>query len=172
VSSEILNWVLAAIALIGLIVNIIQNRSTREETRKLAQLTSELEHRVHRLAAALDQKIERLHRVRDLITGLVQVSVGLRQGNRDKKDKLDLAIQRNMTFPELAALIITINDEQLTQSHANLQRVLLDDIWIQTWNDKPYDMGTIDHLIVEQSSHTREMHRRLLELLDQITSSE
>ena len=36
------------------------------ETRKLAELTAQLEHRVHRLSVGLSQEISRLNRVRDL----------------------------------------------------------------------------------------------------------
>jgi hypothetical protein len=133
-------------------------------------LTSDLEHRVHRLAISLDQRIYRLERIRDLITGLMHVTYALRQENRSTQDKLDVAIKLNMTMPELEALISVINDSYLQTLFQQLKATLTDELWPLTWNRMPYDMGSVDQLLVQQSDCTRQMHQRILLLVEEVAS--
>lgn len=151
---------------------IYQLQRQRRDTQQLARLTSELEHRVHRLATHLDQRIYRLNRVRDLLTGLMHVSVALRQKTRPHSDKLDIAVKRAMTFPELAALIDTINDERLGELHHQLEGILNHAIWPKMWNELDYAMEEADELLVQQSECIKDMHRRVLELLEETTRIE
>lgn len=155
-----------------LLVAAIQLYRQGQDMKDLAHLTSELEHRVHRLAIHLDQKIYRLERVRDLITVLMQGSVALRQGSRLLPDKLDTAVTRGMTLPELAALIATINDQRLRALHTELAGILDNAIWPFLWNQMGYDLGEADVLISQQATCTEKMHRRILELLEETTQIE
>ena len=91
-SKELSDTILTIIAIVGVFGNFfaflvarIELRGQRKETEKLTRLTSDLEHKVHRLSTQLDQTISRLERIRDLITGLMHTSIALRQGNRDQK---------------------------------------------------------------------------------------
>lgn len=161
--------VIALINLGGLVFAIYQLIRQRKDTENLARLTSDLEHRVHRLATNLDQKIYQLTRVRDLITGLVHVSVTLRQKNRSHSDKLEMAVKREMTMPELAALVEAINDNQLKELYRQLDDILFNPIWPHLWNELDYDMGTVDQLLIQQNTCIRHMHKRVLELLEKTT---
>jgi len=150
----------------------IELRAQRKETRQLAELTSDLDHKVHRLSVDLDQRMYRITRVRDLITGLMHVSVGLRQKSRPHSDMLELAIKREMTMPELTALINVINDAELSKLYKELEQILLDPIWPLMWNQKEYDLGTADELIMAQNTRIKFMHERILELLEEAIQTE
>jgi hypothetical protein len=130
---------------------------------------SDLEHRVQRLALQLDQRIYRLERMRDLITGLLQVSIALRQSSREHKHKLDFAIQRGMTFPELDALVKVVDDELLIGLKDQLFEILNSDIWPKMWNLETYDLQVADELIMTQSAFTLKMHLRILVLWEEAT---
>jgi hypothetical protein len=171
------NSILVVFAFVGMVGNIIaflvtrlELHKQRQDTRDLAKLTSALEHRVHVLATHLDHRIYRLERVRDLSTGLMHVSVALRQGSREFKDKLDVAVKREMTMPELGALILAIDDEHLKELYSQLANIIANPIWPLMWNNMEYNMGEADQLILQQSNCIGRMHLRILELLVKATS--
>jgi hypothetical protein len=182
-TDETSNLILAIVAVLGVLLavagaigNIIaflftrlELRAQRNETRELAKLTSDLDHRVHRLAVHLDYEKYRLERVQDLITGLMDVSVGLRQQSKPHDQKLALAVKREMTMPELAALINTIGDGELKALYQVLEGLLVNPIWPLMWNELEYDLGTADELLMQQNTQIKFMHQRILELLEETT---
>lgn len=178
-SGETLNAIVAVIAILGLVGNIVAFLTTRielhgqrEETKELVKLTSDLEHRVHRLATHLDQRIYRLKRVQDLTTELMKASIALRQQSRAFEDKLNTAVKRDTAVPELSALTTVIGDERLSQIFSEVEGVIFDPIWPLMWNrGESYDMGKADALIQDQSNYTTGIHRRVLELMEDTTSA-
>jgi hypothetical protein len=182
-SKETSDAIIAIVALLGVLGSVVtffvarvELHGQRKATEDLARLTSSLEHKVHLLATNLDQSIYRLNRVRDLITGLVQTSIGLRQKHRKQEDKLELAIKREMTFPELNALVATIGNVDLRTLNDQLMAILTGneyaELWSKTWNDMDYDMVEVSKLIQRQAECTSEMHLLLLKLLEETTRIE
>lgn len=164
--------IIALINLGGLVFAIYQLSRQRKDTEHLAHVTSNLDHRVHRLATSLDQRITRLNRVTDLIIGLLHVTHALKQQSRSHPDKLDTAVKLNMTMPELEALINTIGDGDLHKLFQQLSAIINNEIWPLTWNNEPFDMGAVDQLLIQQSGITRQMHQRVLKLLEDTTHIE
>ncbi len=178
-SQETSQTIITLIAIFGIVGNIIaflfariELRAQRKETEHLTRLTSELEHKVHRLATNLDHRIARLERVRDLITGLMHTTTALRQERRSVSEKLDLNVKQVMTFPELDALCNVINDDTLTKSKDKLFNVLSDETWRRLWVGQSYDEKHLESLLDEQVRCTRDMHQRLLILVEQLTEVE
>ena len=97
-----------------------------------------------------------------------------------KKDKLDLNVKREMTFPELQALAnITEDSELIGLSNELLSLLRVPDIWPLLWNKDKFEnllperkeqvIRDIDELINRQSIITQKMHSRILVLLEQVT---
>lgn len=171
--------ILVVLAVVGAFANVFawswQRREIKrqyQETEKLTRLTKDLDLRVHRLTTNLDQRIQKLTRVRDLITMLIQTTVIFRQGSSELSAKLNEAVRLAMTLPELEALITEIGDERLANLHSQLQTIVNDELWPLAWNEQPYDFGLADEMIRDQTAFTREMHRRILQLLETATIAE
>lgn len=169
---QLLNSLLFIVAVLTAVWNIIVWYRQRNETRELTKLTSDLEHKVHRLSVSLDQKVYRLNRVRDLVGELMRVAYGLRQVDRDHQEKLNLAVQREISLPELAALVAVINDKELETAFDDLGKNQTDPIWPSMWNKKEYDFALADKLLMDQNVYTKIIHKRVLELLEETTKAE
>ena len=175
------NTIIALVAVVGSIGSMvaflvarIELRGQRQETRELQKTASELEHKVHRLATHLDHRIYRLERVRDLINNVMGVSVQLRQGNRQHIEKLNAAVTRDMAMPELDAIIKTIGDKQLGDLFVDLAEIYGHPVWEKMWNKafSSDEFAEADLLLQKQSTCTKAMHKRVLELWEEVTSDE
>jgi hypothetical protein len=119
-SKDLSDTILTIIAIFGILGNLVaflvarvELMGQRRETERLTRLTGELDHKVQRLAIGLDQRISRLQRIRDLTTGLTQALTILRQQSQPQPAKLAVAIQIEMTKPELIALVSASKDDTL-----------------------------------------------------------
>lgn len=84
----------------------------REDVQELEKRTIDLQYEVQLLTKELDYSVERLKRVRDLVTGLVIAVNIMRQQSRPRHEKLEAATVYHATPPELKALfalLATIN---------------------------------------------------------------
>lgn len=165
--AEVINFGALMFAIYQLLNQRKDLEKQREETRELARLTSDLDHRVHRLSVDLEKRIYRLERVRDLVNGLVKCALILHQENSPHDAKLNAAIERGMAFPELDALVRVIADPALLELFQQFIPIANHKIWPNAWNNLAYDRTLVDMLILDQGTCARQIHERVLVLMEE-----
>jgi hypothetical protein len=188
--SSIQDWstaILTLIAIVGVVGNIIaflvarvELMGQRRETERLTRLTSELDHRIQRLAVGLDQRISQLERIRDLATGLTQALTILRQESQPLPAKLAAAIQIEMTKPELIALVNVSKDDSLQKLGNDIVANIEDERLPIAWNENNYKalslderikfMGEVDEIRNRQYRLATDLHTRVIELIKDATN--
>ncbi len=178
-SQDTTNLILIIFAFVAIVGNVIaflftrvELMAQRKETKALTILTSDLEHKVHRLATKLGHKIQRLERLRELISNLLRITIGLRQTGRPLPEFFDFWLQREMIVPEFHALIQTINDEKLTTLGLQLTDTLSKDIWRKTGYETDFDTDEFRKVYMLLRGYTQVMYQRILELMEEATQQD
>ena len=186
--SQTIGFIITLIAILvnigALAWNIRKTSIQNEETKKLTELTAQLDVRVHRLSAGLNQRIAHLNRLNELVRGayfnisklyraFLLNEVGLGKGSDTSRHYLHVAELDELAssyvsvvgpFAEMTAIARGIGDDRLIDLILEMRLKLPDVTKAETVEERTENLQVFEFVVIE-------VHEKVYELLEETTET-